>query len=421
MTENLLSVRLHGIPIGTLEQDLHGRMNFRYLPDARRSLSLSLPLQQTSYDHHACEAYFGGLLPESEAARKAIAIRFGANPRNIFSLLKAIGYDCAGAVSLHHPDTPVSPLDEFTIDARPLSNTELAQHIRDLPRKPLFLGAEGLRLSLAGVQDKAAVCLINGQPALPLGGTPTTHILKPAFGPEPQNKLVYNEYLCLKLARAVGIPVPEAEIRFAEEIPYLLIKRYDRQVLPDGKLRRIHQEDFCQALGIPATMKYQSDGGPDLTRSFSLMLQLKRPAVERTSLLRRVLFNTLIGNCDAHAKNYSLLHHETLGPQLAPAYDLISTRFYPELTDRMAMKIGGRRRAEELYARQWQRFAEETALGYPMLRKMLTEVAAKLTTALNKERASLEYQACKTIADYIDHHSGSVMARLHRSSEILEA
>lgn len=409
-----LSVRLHGIPVADLFQDAGGKMRLTYLPEAPRPLSLGLPIREASYDDRACEAYFGGLLPESHDARKAIARRYGANANNSFSLLRAIGLDCAGAVSLHDPGDPIVFADRIKPELRPVSEAELAGHIRDLPRKPLFTGVQDLRLSLAGAQDKAAICMVDGQPALPLHGAPTTHILKPAV--DRLDASVVNEFLCLTLARAVKLPVPQVEMRTAEGIPYLLVERYDRRIYPDGSVERIHQEDFCQALGLPSALKYQADGGPGLADCFQLALGLSKPAVARIQLMRRTIFNVLIGNCDAHAKNFSLVHSHDGLIELAPVYDLVSTRYYPELSPKLAMKIGRRDQIERLYALHWERFCDEVGISFPALRKALREMHQDLQIAISRERPRHADPNAGKILDFIETHAATVAQRLDRPS-----
>lgn len=411
MSNRQLSVRMHGLPQAVLEQDDSGRMRMTYLPEATRQLSLSLPLRDEPFDHAACEAYFGGLLPESDAARRLIARRFGANANNSFSLLRAIGYDCAGAVSLHTMDDPVRPARFLPIEGRPLSDAELATHLRELPSRPLFLGVEGIRLSLAGAQDKAAVCMVDGQLALPLQGTPTTHILKPAVA--GFKDMVLNEYLCLTLARAVGLAVPEVEMRMAEDIPYLLVERYDRTFDPERGLSRLHQEDFCQALGVSSALKYEADGGANAAQCFSLVRRIDRPAVSVKRLLEHFLFNVLVGNCDAHSKNFSLLHHEDGRIELAPVYDVVCTRFYPDIESRLAMKIGGYYRVEDLIARRWKRFSAEVDVSLPMLRRTLFGMNEAIQRAIMK--ASNEQGRGQELLAFISNHAAGVAARFIES------
>lgn len=400
MSIKKLSVRLHGEPLGTLEQAESGKLRFHYEKAALRSLSLSMPLSEKRFEDEACEAYFGGLLPESQQARLLIAKKYGANARNTFSLLKAIGYDCAGAVSLHSLTEAVKAAKTFQLQAKALSDKALAQHIRELPKKPLFLGAEGLRISLAGAQDKAAVCLMDGQIALPLEGTPTTHLLKPGIA--GLEATVENEWLCMTLAKQIGLDVPIVEIREAEGVPYLLISRYDRRFVEGECIERIHQEDFCQALGVPSSLKYQADGGPVLKDCFQLLHKVSQPAKARTTLLKMVVFNALIGNCDAHAKNFSLLHHDDGSTQLAPAYDLLCTSHYEMTTSKMAMKLGGKYKLKEVFPRHWEAFAEECSLSPSLVRKTLSSVSEQLSKAVHVLRPEKKDEIYKAIFDTIE-------------------
>lgn len=386
-SEKELSVRLAGQPVGVLSQDPQGKMNFVYLPAAHQVLSLSLPLTDASYGHERCEAYFGGLLPESESARKAIGLRFGINPKNTFSLLKAIGHDCAGAVSLHAPDAPITEREPLSLKGRVLTDAELATHIRELPRKPLFIGVEGLRLSLAGAQDKAAVCLLDNQVALPEDFNPTTYILKPAI--DLLDGTVQNEVLCLRLAARLGLNVPEVQIRQVEDLSYLLVQRYDREILSDGRLRRIHQEDFCQALSVASAYKYQREGGPGFKECFDLLKRTSRPALDRTQLAETMVFNFLVGNMDAHGKNFSLLHKTAGLTRMAPLYDVLCTRVYEGLTDRMAMKVGSEYEVSRVFSRHWEAMCKEMGFSYPALKKIFRKQLELLLPAAEAEAALL--------------------------------
>lgn len=400
MSGKQLSVRLHGHPVGILSQDDTGRMAFDYLPEAQAPVSLGMPLREEPYDHACCVAYFGGLLPESMEARKAIAKQYGANANNDFSLLRVIGYDCAGAVSLHPPDEPVADRETEPQDARVLAGDELARHIRELPKKPLFIGVDGLRLSLAGAQEKAAVCLLGDRIALPQSGSPTTHILKPAI--DRLEDTVQNEYLCMRIARWLGIETPEVEMRRAEDVPFLLVARYDRKVLGDGRLRRVHQEDFCQALGVPSALKYQADGGPGLVDCFDLLRRTTRPVADRNRLIELVVFNYLIGNRDAHGKNFSLLHPSPALAHMTPAYDLLCAGIYDTQSDKMAMKIGGYYEESRIHPRHWERFCKEAGISYPALKKTLLRQAEALLPAAQAERELLRQGEFDTdVADQV--------------------
>jgi serine/threonine-protein kinase HipA len=370
-----LAVYLHGEEVGRLRQEDSGRLSFTYRrawldrSDAR-AVSLSLPLREEPFEDRDARPFFAGLLPD-ELARDRLARYLGISRQNDFALLAEVGGECAGAVALYPPDTRPPPVGEG--DLEPLDEAALAALLRDLPRRPLHAGGE-LRLSLAGAQDKMALVRREGAFFLPRGDFPTTHILKPAI--EQFADTVANEGFCMQLAARLGLRAPPVEIASAEGMPFLVIERYDRARSGDGVLR-LHQEDFCQALAVPPERRYQSEGGPSLARCFALLDACVRPAPDRLELLRRVLFNYLIGNADAHGKNFALLHHAE-GPVLAPAYDLVCTSIYPDHTDRMAMKIGGKSRFAEVLPRHWQRFAREAGLSPPRVRRDLSAMAGRL-------------------------------------------
>ncbi len=396
-TDKTLSVRLYDESIGVLEQTASGDMAFFYTAEAQHPISLGMPIREEPYGKVQTQACFGGLLPEGEMARMAIGKRYGVNHRNDFSLLKAIGYDCAGAVSLHSFDSneirPDKKASSFLLEGKELSDDELFQHIQELPRKPLFMGVDGLRLSLAGAQDKAAVCLIDNEVALPVAGCPTTHILKPEIA--GYEGMVHNEYLCLRLAARMGLEVPKVEIRWAHETPYFLIERYDRRLEQIGDalyVRRIHQEDFCQATGVISAHKYQGEGGPDFKSCFDLMLKTTQPVQGRNRLASLLVFNYLIGNMDAHGKNFSILHGEFESDkiELAPVYDVACTRVYQGLSKKMAMKIGGYYEPDKIEPRHWERQCKLMGYSYPALRTMIKKQAEALQEAMAIERALLK-------------------------------
>jgi serine/threonine-protein kinase HipA len=381
--DKILSVRMYGEHIGNLEQTPTGKMQFTYAPNAKYELSIGMPTQEQAYDEIRTEAYFGGLLPEGELARKKIGQRFGVNHNNSFALLKAIGYDCAGAVSLHSiAEKQKMLITDFPLKGRIFLANELDKHIQDLPQKPLFLGVEGLRLSLAGAQAKAAVCLIDDKIALPLNGCPTTHILKPAI--KGYDGIIQNKYMCLKIADRIGLTVPKVQIRWTKETPYLLIERYDR-IIKNDKVSRIHQEDFCQASGFVTAKKYQNDGGPSFQTCFDLLRNTGQPVKDRNNLALLMVFNYFIGNTDAHGKNFSLLHHDNF-IQMAPVYDVLCTSIYDKLAKKMAMKIGGYYEIDKIFPRHWERECQEISYSYPFLRDVINKQAENIMKAAEIER-----------------------------------
>lgn len=387
MKTKQLSIRLHGIPVGIFEQLPTGKKQFTYLEDAKTPISMNMPLRIEPYNDDQCEAYFGGLLPESDTVRKIIGKKFGVSPNNIFSLLKVIGYDCAGAVSCHEITDEIIPEASVPISGIILQNEELYKRIEDLPYKPLFMDVDGMRLSLAGAQDKTAVCIIDNQIALPANGCPTTHILKPQS--LRFDGLVENEYFIMKIARRIGLRVPNVEIRKVKDACFFLIERYDRKV-KENHIERIHQEDFCQAQGVPTANKYQSDGGPNLLDCFNLLSRVNQPAIDRAQLASAVVFNYLIGNMDAHGKNFSLLHQSAASVKLAPFYDLICTRVYPNLSTKMAMKIGREYNAASVQKKDWQMLCEKINYRYLAMIELIESMKNKIQAAALQEREQLK-------------------------------
>ncbi len=380
MARRRLDVYLNADLTGTLEQDDSGSLSFRYAADWLAAanavpLSTALPLRAELFKRNACRPFFAGLLPE-EGNRRLIARTLGVSDQNDFAILEKIGGECAGAVSLMPPgEKPGASASQY----KPLTLEDLAARMAELPKKPLLAGETGIRLSLAGAQNKLALTVTDGRYLMPLNGAPSTHILKPQ---SPHfDHLVENECLCMQLAAKVGLETAHVEISSAGGLRLLQIERYDRRRLPDGTLERIHQEDFCQALGIPPELKYQQEGGPGLRRCFELVRAVSAvPAVDVLRLFDAVVFNVLIGNGDAHGKNFSFLHAAD-GTRLAPLYDLVCTQAYPHLDQRMAMKIGTQRDPAAVRPKDWQQFFQDAGVGTaPAVRRMRT-LAARVQEA----------------------------------------
>jgi len=264
-----------------------------------------------------------------------------------------------------------------------------------LKRRPLLAGDDGLRLSLAGAQDKIAVGLHGDKITLIKGTSPTTHILKPVIGDIKDS--VHNELFCMRLAKLVGINVPATEIRYVNDTPYFLVERYDRVQDSNGKIRRLHQEDFCQALGIMPEIKYEREGGPGFARCQEVLrTHSAKPAVDQIALLERLIFNYLIGNSDAHGKNFSLLYSGGNKPKLAPAYDLLSTAVYPDLSVKMAMKIGGKYKPDDVCLRHWHKLVPDTAAARKNLEKKLIDMLKICPEKAQVLKIDLEKQNIKS-------------------------
>lgn len=378
-----LGVWWHKQLVGHLTQDDNGELGFVYAPewlaDPRAlPLSASLPKQAEPFNRKACRPFFAGLLPEEEQ-RETVARVLGVSTANDFSLLDRLGGEVAGAIELlAMGQEPAASLDPYAPTL--LDKDALVSLLNDLPRRPFLAGERGLRLSLAGAQLKLPVILIDRAIAIPGPGQPTTHILKPPIERFPGT--TENEAFVMRLAEAVGLDVARVEPRSVGGKTFLLVERYDRAANADGWVERIHQEDFCQALGIPPEQKYASEGGPTFAACFDLLRQVSAvPARDVLKLLDAAIFNVVVGNADAHGKNFSILHTPG-GPRFAPLYDLLSTSFYPELSPRFAMKLGKRSTLGELDATGWERFATDTGLGRPLVRKRVREMAARVDAAL---------------------------------------
>jgi serine/threonine-protein kinase HipA len=386
----MLDVYLLGNFVGQLSQNDSGEMGFSYAPEWLENpqavpLSQSLPLQGKPFLNSDCHGFFGGILPE-EAKRERIAKNLGISKKNDFAMLAEIGGECAGAVTFMSAG---QSLEAPSYEA--LSEQKLAEILRDLPKRPLLAGEEGIRLSLAGAQDKITVHRSKDGFAIPMNGAPSTHILKPAI--ERYEDTVLNEAVCMRLAKAIGLPVADVEILEIEGMQVLSVERYDRLLHEDGTVKRLHQEDFCQALGIVSEMKYQSEGGVSLKQTFDLLRSVSAvPVIDLQHLLNAVIFNYLIGNNDAHGKNFSLLYSDGQ-IRLAPFYDLLCTVFYPELATKMAMKIGGKYKPDDVYARHFEKLADEAGLSKPMALKQVAAIADKISLALSGVEADIPNSA----------------------------
>ena len=413
-----LDVYLHGDLAGNLVQDDHGAMVFRYTKDwlgksGVLPLSYSLPLRKGQFSRKECQAFFAGILPE-ESNREIIARNLGISARNDFAMLEHIGGECAGAITFI-PAGQSLPQRDYQY--RTLSDRQLADILKELPRRPLLAGDEGIRLSLAGAQDKIAVHVSGDEISLPLGGAPSTHILKPAV--ERFEGVVFNEALCMKLAEAIGLPAAKVEIHRVDEIDYLLIERYDRRLkqVPAGTEHpeRLHQEDFCQALGIVPQNKYQGEGGPSLKDCFALLREVSiAPAIDLQRLLDAVIFNYLVGNHDAHGKNFSFTYDEDplstgTNGRLAPLYDVVCTVYYPELSRKMAMKIGGEYKSDMISPRHFEKLAEEAGLAKPLVKSRVPELAEAIIFGLKK--LEVQHPVAEGVAKLINDRCEGVRGR----------
>ncbi|MGJ8654804.1 MAG: type II toxin-antitoxin system HipA family toxin [Akkermansiaceae bacterium] len=373
MKSESLSIIANQQKLGTVTYT-DNRLSFHYASSWLQSaesfaLSASMPLAESIFSHSLVEAYLWGLLPDNQSILDQYGKQFHVSSRNVFRLLNHVGQDCPGAIQFiaedreaellntnHHDRIDqIDWLDEDQLDKLILS-------IRDNQSLQRTAADQG-QFSLAGAQPKTALYKspLTGQWGIPSGLTPTTHILKPALG--EFDGFAENEHFCLKLAEALGMSVAESEVIHCAGIPVIVVTRYDR-FFHEGHCHRVHQEDFCQALGVLPHLKYQSDGGPSINDIAEKIWSISSDAYQDIlKLADAIILNYLIVGTDAHAKNYSILSSGKTVTRLAPLYDIASALPYPNIYNphkvKFAMKIGTSYKLKQIELRHWHTCAKQ--------------------------------------------------------------
>ena len=371
---SVLDVYLKGNWAGRLEEALDGLV-FAYNEEYVRSaaaepLSFVLPLRAEPYAGTEVEAFFSNLLPD-DYVRTRIGEILQIPRENTFALLEAIGGDCAGAIALYPRGmTPTSEIQDY----RRLEDAEAVRILANLEKRPLNIGEEGFRISGSGAQDKLVACVRGGHVWLPLRGTPSTHIIKPDIRNYPGS--VLNEWFCMRLASACGHDVAGCDVLPLCGERYYVTTRYDR-VDVSGVTKRLHQEDFCQLLKVDPRHKYESHGGPGFASCFRLLRDLELSAADSVAFLERVVFNFLVGNGDAHGKNFSVIYNGRTC-SLAPMYDVMSTAIYPEVGKRMAMKVDGEYAFTWMTTGKFLRMAKSLGLNEKVMRTILSRQRSRI-------------------------------------------
>ncbi len=360
------------------------RYNPEYLSDSQAvPVSYSLPLQKESFTSQVSTAFFANLLPPDDV-RKRLGKILHLSRYNIFGFLKAIGGDCAGAIAVYPPN--ILPNEPGKENYRELPGEEASRVLIGLPGRPLNVGTEeGFRISGTGAQDKLIACVFDGKISLPLYGTPSTHIIKPEIPAYPDS--VLNEFFCMRLAGQVAFPAPHCELLTLDGKLYYCTERYDRY-RENGKVYRLHQEDFCQLAGVNPETKYESEGGPSIQDCFRLIRKMRLGAGEQLDFIRRIIFNLLIGNGDAHAKNFSVLYCGKK-TSLAPMYDLLCTEIYPSLSRDAAMRIGGEFNFAKITRDNFKLMARECDIRPEIILDQIDGLIARLISAAEKLAAEL--------------------------------
>lgn len=417
MSELVLDVRLDGFeaPIGVLARDARGALAFAYAPDYAAdpdssALSLSLPLTDEPYADAATRAFFDNLLQERDGVLAHVMAREGLARDDVAGLLCHLGRDCAGAVSVLPRGAPASKIPgDLAHDYAPLSDAQMEALVLALhERAPLPEGVHDPS-PLAGVQSKIALALLpDGRFAEPRPGTgaPTTHIIKAPDRRHPADAAL--EAAALDLSASVGLPTADARVLSAGGVEALLCARFDRAQTADGRIVRLHQEDFAQALGLPAALKYERNGKEgrrfDVHAIRRVLDRMLDPAAERTAFARAALFDLMIGNVDGHAKNHAIMHLPGAGVSLAPRYDILPTRLDRQLTDELPFRIGQARTLDAITAQDIEAFLGAIGIARGGRRAFLQTHVTQLALGLTQAFVALDRRRMKRFADLIAHN-----------------
>ena len=386
MTVTTLAMLMNNEPVGVLSMGSGGEVQFQYEPSwveqDERPISLSMPVRLEPYKGQVPYNFIDNLLPDAQDIRSKLQQRFETDTSRPFDLLSAIGRDCVGAIQL----IPASEgnVGGLSIVGKELDEASLAQVLRDngsLTNYGAHAHEDAFRISIAGAQFKTGLLYVDGRWYVPEGTTPTTHIIKLPMGNLTFAKIgdvdfsssVENEWLCLLLAREMGLPAADAFIIHAEDERALAVERFDRMPSSNGSwLMRLPQEDMCQAFGKAPAQKYESDGGPGVKEIMGL-LENAYDSDDRLLFFDYLLFNWLIANPDAHAKNYSIKLEKEGRYRLCPLYDVISV--HPALAKQgglqkqaveMAMRMKGKNshyRWDKIMPRHFVSAAEDAGIN----------------------------------------------------------
>jgi len=400
-----LNVFLNGLLVGQLKRESSGAIDFKYDHSwlARENglpISLSLPLREDRYIGDPVIAVFDNLLPDNDAIRRSVAERVSADGYDAYSLLSAIGRDCVGALQFL-PDGH-DPGSTGTISSRIVGDEEISRVVANLTSAPLGINEdEEFRISLAGAQEKTALLFWKGKWHIPHGTTATTHILKPQIGILPNgidlSQSVENEHFCMRLMAKLGLPCAATEIQDFEDKRVLVVERFDRLWTKDKRLIRLPQEDFCQALSVPPTRKYESDGGPGVPNILELLKASDEPEQDQKTFIKSQIIFWLIGATDGHAKNYSLFLTPGGRFNLTPFYDIMSAQ--PNLDAgqiqrnkmKLALAVGDNRHyvVDSIVPRHFQQTAKKCGVASSVMDEIFSELITTMEGALDKTIADM--------------------------------
>ncbi|MCQ2104487.1 MAG: type II toxin-antitoxin system HipA family toxin [Fibrobacter sp.] len=373
-----------------------------YVGQNGNSLSMSLPLRSGEFSQKECLPFFSGVLPEGDVKRR-ISEYLHVSESSTLKLLQELGGECAGIISVLPEDAEPNQKLTYRLDSdnyEELSEDILLGYIKNAETRPLLKANEELRLSLAGAQEKLPLAFFDGKFHFPKNGAPSTHIIKPT-GKGELSSLAVNEYVCVKLAKYSGLSVPEVALKKIQDETFIMVERYDRIKRGDSVVR-LHQEDMCQALGILSDRKYQNDGGPGIADIFQLISQRTSvPLLDARAFIQYVLFNLVIGNCDAHGKNYSLLYDDDI-LKLSPIYDAVCTLLYPTLTRKVSMKIGNHYEIDKIRKADLVLLAEQLKLRQSVILNLYSDLRKKVLLGFSSIREDESLGGCAETIDEIE-------------------
>ena len=401
-----LRVYLNNRLVGFLSKETGGAIDFQYDQswldwEPTLPISLSLPLRETPFRGEPVIAVFDNLLPDSDALRRRVAENVGARGTDAYSMLAAIGHDCVGALQFIAGDDEAIDATG-TIKGEAVDEEAIDKLLRGLAQAPLGLNRnDDFRISIAGAQEKTALLHHDGRWFKPHGTTPTTHIFKTQIGTWPNgidlSNSVENEFYCLKFLEAFGLQVNKAEIKTFGKTKTLIIERFDRRWTSDGRLLRVPQEDCCQALSVPPTLKYQSDGGPSMVAILDLLKGGDSPAEDQSAFIKAQILFWLLGATDGHAKNFSVFLGSGGTYQMTPFYDVLTAQ--PSLDShqiqrkqmKLAMSVGDSRhyRIDQIHPRHFIQTGAEAGLPKFLVPDAIEEVAACANDAIESIEKSL--------------------------------
>lgn len=426
-----LNVFVNARLVGRLRKESSGAIDFQY-DDSWLSwehtfpISLSLPLREDRYIGERVVAVFENLLPDHIEIRRRLAERVGSEGEDAYSLLSAIGRDCVGALQFL-PDSAAAPGRAGELRGEPASEQRIAALISDLGRTPLGVSVDDdddFRISLAGAQEKTALLFWKKKWHVPQGSAATTHILKPPIGVLRNGidltRSVENEHLCMLLTDALGLPTAKTSVERFGKTKVLVVERFDRSWTKDKRLLRLPQEDLCQALSIPASRKYQSDGGPGIRDVLEFLKASDDPETDRQLFIKAQIVFWLLGATDGHAKNFSIFLHPGGGFRLTPLYDVMSLQPAYDAKQikrnrmKLAMSVGNQRHyvLDTILPRHFIQSAERAGMPATAVEQIMDELTDRTPNAIEQVTAQLP-------RDFPKHISESIIRALVERSKVL--